>query len=291
MIRELLLGAILLLFAKPILAPLSYAAILSITLYPVYRLHPRKYFAAFLILASTVLLFYVVYNFSIMLFDQIQYLADFFTKLNPEVQVKLIELSSNIDISEYAIAIAKSIPSVLVKLVFFFLFSFYFLVDGHKIGEQVYKVMPKAKAEKLIKEGWHNLSNVVTGFFVTKFVYVFLSTTLMHFTGCPSPLIYSIVAALFGILPIFGAWMIYAYLVYLKVSEGALLFAAALTAFQLIWDLAFENFYFKIRFRGTLHPAVLLGSMASGAYYFGFSGIVIGPMIATGLITLARVRD
>lgn len=290
MIREILLGAVLLMFAKPLLAPISYAAILSITLYPIYRLHKKKYFAATLIFASTAVLIYVFYSFSITLFDQISYIAELSSHLNPEIQVKLIEFGSNIPFTDYAIAFAKSLPATLGKLAFFFLFSFYFLIDGHKISESLYKIMPKAKAEKLIEEGWYNLRSVVTGVFVTKFLYILISTTLLHFTGSPSPLVYSIIAALFGILPIFGAWMVYGYIVYLQIMAGNFFFALVLIAFQVIWDVLFEM-AFKIKFRGTLHPAILLGSMASGIAYFGFSGLVIGPMIATGLMTLARVRD
>jgi len=289
-IREILLGTVLLIFAKPLLAPISYAAILSITIYPVYRLHKKGYFAAFLILASMTFLSYIFYSFSITLFDQISYLAELFSHLNPEIQVKLVEFGSNIPFTDYAIAFAKSLPATLGRLAFFFLFSFYFLVDGHRISESLYKVMPKAKAEKLVKEGWNNLHSVVTGVFVTKFMYILLSTLLLHFTNSPSPLVYSIIAALFGILPIFGAWMVYGYVVYLQIVSGNFFFALILTAFQLIWDIVFEM-AFKIKFRGTLHPAILLGSMASGVFYFGFSGLVIGPMIATGLMTLARVRD
>ncbi|MBR9680906.1 MAG: AI-2E family transporter [Candidatus Altiarchaeota archaeon] len=288
MIREVLLVGLLLLFARPLLGPLAYAAVLSVALSPLYQMHKKKYFAAFLVVASIGTLVYMSYIMSVTLIDQVNYLLTFYDSLGTETQVQIIELSSNLPIQDYALSVAKAIPSIAIQLLFFVIFTYFFLVDGEKIKKSIYDYLPKQKAEALIKEGWGNLNAVVSGVFMGMFVYIILSTGVLYLTGSPSPLVYSIIAGIFGILPILGAWMVYIFIIAYHFSNANYLAIIALVTFQTVWLLVIDNF-FKMKFRGTLHPGILLGSMVSGIAYFGFSGILIGPLLATGLKTLAIV--
>ncbi|MBR9689776.1 MAG: AI-2E family transporter [Candidatus Altiarchaeota archaeon] len=290
MIRELSLGIVLLVFAKPLLAPIAYASVLAVILFPIYQKHPKKYFGLFLILLSISGLVYLSYILTNTLFGQIQALAGFYSQLSPETQIQLVEIGSNLPLQDYAISVARALPSIVVNLVFFILFSYFFLVDGELIKKAILAYIPRKKAKKLIDEGWHNLRSVVAGVFFAMFVYIICSTALLNFTNSPSPLIYSVIAALFGILPIMGAWMVYGFLIYFHLAAGNFASAMALIAFQLFWNLVVDN-YFKMKYRGTLHPAILLGSIASGIAYFGFSGLLIGPLIATGIKTLASAES
>ncbi len=287
--REVVLALLILLFVKPILAPLAYAAVLSVALYPAYEKHRKWYVAALLILLAVVALLFTGYQLTLKLFDQITWLNDFYSKLSPEEQIQLIQLSSNLPLQDYALRVVTSIPSLAVDFVLFVIFSYFLLVDGWRLKKAVYNFLPKEKAAKLVKKGWYNLNAVVMGFFVSTFVYLVICTSLLYFTGSPSPLVVSILAALFGILPVLGAWMALAYPVFVHLSSGNYVSAIIIVAFQLLWNSAVD-FYFKARYRGTLHPAVLLGSMAAGIKWFGFSGIVIGPLLATAFETVMNIE-
>jgi predicted PurR-regulated permease PerM len=131
---------------------------------------------------------------------------------------------------------------------------------------------------------------VVGGVFVALFFYIILSTGVLYFTNSPSPLVLSVLAALFGILPVFAAWMVYAYPIYLHLMAGSYVSAAILVGFQLLWNTVFD-FYFKARYRGTLHPAILIGSMIAGIAHFGFPGLLVGPLIVTIIKTIASVES
>ena len=288
MIREVLLAGLLLVFARPLLGPLAYAAVLAVALHPIYKMHQKKYFAAFLVVASIGTLIYLSYLVSITLFDQVNYLLTLYEGLGPETQVQLLELGSNLPIQDYAISVAKAIPSLAIQLLFFVIFSYFFLVDGNGVKKAIYDYLPKRKAEALIKEGWGNLSAIVSGVFVAMFVYIILSTGVLYFTNSPSPLVYSIIAGIFGILPILGAWMVYIFIIAYHFGNANYLAILALVTFQTLWLTVIDNF-FKMKYRGTLHPAILLGSMMAGISYFGFSGVLIGPLLATGIKTIAVV--
>jgi len=288
--RELLLLGLFLMFMEPLIGPLAFGAVLAIALYPIYKLKKKRWFAAVLIFISILVLLYMFYLMSITVFDQITYLSEIYSSLSPETQVRLIEISSNLPIGEVTINTLKSLPGVGIGLLFFVIFSFYFLTDGYKIKGFLKKIMPKEKASELVNKGKVNLNAVVKGVFINALFFIFLSTLILYFTNSPSPLIYSIIAGIFGLLPILSSPLVYGYLVYLKLVEGSYVSAVILVVFQLLW-LFVLDYVVKAKYRGTLHPAVLLGSMIAGLYHFGFSGIVIGPLLVTIVVTLASVGD
>lgn len=288
-IRELLLGVVILAFARPLVGPIAYAAVLAVSLHPVYELYPRRHFGMLLVLVSTALLVCLLYGLTVTLFDQVQYLTELYSQLSPETRVQLVEFGSNLPLQEFALRFATALPSMVVGFSFFLIFAYYFLVDGHRVKDFFREYLPDGRAETLIREGWANLRSVVLGVFVVMFVYTVISTSLLYLTNSPYPLLFSIISALFGPLPVVGAWFVYVYVVYVHLVAGRLAYAALLTGFQVLWYFFLEPF-FRTRYSGTLHPAVLLGSMAAGIAYFGFSGFVVGPLIATGLKTIARVR-
>jgi predicted PurR-regulated permease PerM len=288
-IRELALAVVLLLFARPLLGPIAYAAVLAVALYPVYRRYKRRYFGLLLVLVSVAVLVVLAYFVSVNLFDQLTSLADLYGQLSPETRVQLAEFSSNLPLQDFAIGLATSIPSMALNFTFFVIFAYYFLVDGHRLEGVLRDFLPRERAEAVAKEGWENLNSVVTGVFVVMFLYMLLSTAVLSYTNSPSPLLYSFVSALFSPLPLFGAWMAYVYPFYLHILAGNYTSASILAVFQAVWYAVFDP-YFRTRYHGTLHPGVLLGSMAAGMAYFGFSGILVGPLIATGINTLASVR-
>lgn len=289
MIRELILGVVLLMFAKPILSPIVYSAIVAVALYPIYLKRKRKWFAALLVFVSVVILMYMGYQLTLKLFDQMTLLNDLYSKMSPEQQIQLFEIGSNLPLQDYAMGVVNSIPSVAVDLVLFVIFIYTFLVDGWRLKKVIYSFLPRDKAAKFISEGWKNLRAIVGGVFVAMFVYIAISTTLLYVTNSPSPLIISVIAAIFGVLPVLAAWMVYAYPLYIHWAAGNYFNVVILSVFQLLWVTAVD-FWFKAKYRGTLHPAVLLGSMMAGIYYFGFSGIVVGPLIFTAIKTIASVE-
>jgi predicted PurR-regulated permease PerM len=287
-IRELALGIVLLLFFKPIIGPIVYAAVFAVALYPVYLRHKRKWFAAFLVFTSIIFLVFTGYLIVVNLFDQIEWMSELYNKLSPEEQVQVAQFSSNIPIADYALNIVRAIPSAAVGLVLFVAFFYFFLVDGHKLKKVAYSFLPRESAAQFVSEGWRNLRSIVGGVFVAMFVYIIFSTAVLYFTNSPSPLVLSVVAAIFGVLPVFAAWMVYAYPIYLHLTVGNYLAALVLVGFQLLWN-AVVDFWFKAKYRGNLHPAVLLGSMIAGIYYFGFPGILVGPLLFTGIKTIASI--
>ncbi len=289
MLREVVLGLLLFYFVKPLLSSIAFATVLAVALNPVYSVFRRRLFAIFLIAVSIGTIGYLSYSVAGTLVDQVNALVDLYNRLSPEEQTNLLQLSSNLPLKDFAISVARSLPSIVVQFLFFLLFSYFFLVDGWRLRGAIATYLPKGKAEKLIEEGWENLRSIVMGVFVSMAFYFIFSFSVLKFTGVPSPLVYSFLATLFSVLPLVGAWMVYAFPLYEQYLAGNYVSIAAVVAFQLAWMLLLDPF-FKMRYRGTLHPAVLLGSMTAGIYYFGFSGIVIGPLFITALKTLAEVE-
>jgi len=269
------------LFLRPLIGTISLAAMTAIVLYPIYSRIRRRWFAALLVLLFLSLVLYLAYTSSIFLYSQIMKLVEFYNQLAPEYRAPIVEVSRNLPLRDFAMEVASAIPGFVVRFPVYIFLVYFLLVDGHRLKEFVLKVFPR-KGERIARRVWKNANSIINGIFVNAFVFSMFGTAVLYYAGSSNPLLYAIAASFLGILPIIGAWMVYAYASIELFKAGNFGGIALIAVFLVLWYL-FGDTYFKLRYRGDLHPAVLLVSAFCGIYFFGFSGFLLGPVIATAL--------
>jgi len=267
------------LFIKPLLGTISLAAMVAIALFPIYSKLKRRWFAAFLVLIFLLGSIYIAYLSSLFLYTQIEKLIEFYNQLAPEYKAPLIRVSKNLPLENFVIQLISTIPGFVIRFPLFIFFIYFFLVDGHKLGREVEKIFPK-KGKKIAERVWKNANSIINGIFVNALVFAFFGTLVLYYVGSSNPFLYAISAAFLGILPLIASWMIYAYAAFELYKLGNYKGIVIIALFLLLWHL-FGDTYFKLRYRGDLHPAILLASIFCGIYFFGFQGILLGPVIAT----------
>lgn len=286
----LILLVLLLYFFKPFLGPIVFATILAMTLYPIYKKKPGYLTAAVLTLGVTVLLVFLTYHFSAYLYDQALVIIAFFNRLSPDVKLQLIDIGSQVPIYDFALQVANSIPGMAIKALMTVITTFYFLLDGHKIKNFAKTLFPPEKAQKMVEEASYNLRSIVMGVFVSMFAYTLLGTIILYITQTPGALLYAVAAGLFGPIPLVAGWMIYGYIIVQKLLAGQIWGALLVLAYLTIW-YTFAELYFRVRYRGRMHPAALLLSMVSGVAIFGFPGFIAGPILVSLAYTWLRVEQ
>ena len=277
---RLVLLLLLLFFFKPFLGSIVVAAIFAIMFYPLYQKKPGYLSAAAITLCCLLLTIFLGYHISFYLYDQVNYIVGIFNSFSPELQLQIMNAGSQVQVYDFAYNLLTSIPSIAVKFLMTFIATFYFLKDGHKIKDALRNIFPPRKANALVKEGSNNLKAIVLGVFVSTFFYTFFGTIVLYLTNTPMALVYALVAGLFGPVPIVTGSMVYLWIIIQKIMAGDFTGALIVFSFIAIWQLI-GDVYFRIKYRGTLHPAFLLFSMFAGLWLFGFAGIVVGPVLAS----------
>ncbi|MBR9681522.1 MAG: AI-2E family transporter [Candidatus Altiarchaeota archaeon] len=280
MIESLVLLLILLWFFKPFFGSIVLATIFSTLLYPLYKKRPGYLSAALLTLLCVVVSFLFVYHFSFYLYDQVNYIFEIFNTFSPELQLRIIDVGSQVPTYEFLSGLLLSLPGVTIRALLTFIATFFFLKDGDKIKDALKKIFPHKKANALMKEGSQNLRAIVMGVFASMFAYTILGTIVLSITNTPMALLYATLAGLFGPIPIVSGSMVFAWIIFQKFMAGQYLGATILIIYLILWHTV-ADFYFRMKYRGNMHPGILIFSMFAGVKVFGFAGLVVGPVLTS----------
>lgn len=195
-------------------------------------------------------------------------------------------------ITAFAISTAsdfvKRIPIYLLDFVIYLYAAYHFMIDGHKIVDFI-----KSYAATLPAEDEHFMSSIFSGL-KRSFDVLFLSYITMSLIigvlsfagysifGVQHSLILAILTGLFGLLPIFGVWMIYVPIAAYMYFAGNVLGAAGV----LLFGVLVLNVYIPVILQphlgakksGTSPLTILLGFFA-GPVIFGVKGLLLGPIL------------
>jgi predicted PurR-regulated permease PerM len=139
-----------------------------------------------------------------------------------------------------------------------------------------------AKTEKIFIERFSNITKaVIYGMFIVGIIQGIVTGIGLYIFKAPQPLLLTMFATLFGIIPIVGPG-----LVWIPVSIGMIIsgkvangIGLALYGFLIInWIDPLIRPYFVKKRAGMPHIIALVG-MLGGGYLFGIIGFVLGPLI------------
>ena len=193
---------------------------------------------------------------------------------------------------EFAIKLAsdfiKSIPFFLLEFVIYLYATYHFMRSGKKIIDYI-----KVYASTLPAEDEHFLSSIQRGlnrsFEVLFFSYITMSIIIasLSFMGysvfrVPHAFLLAILTGLFGILPIFGVWMVYVPVAASMYFQGNTFAAAGIMIFGVLILTIFVPFilqpYLGAKKSGVSALTILLGFF-SGPVIFGAKGLLLGPIL------------
>lgn len=215
-------------------------------------------------------------------------------------QIDLNEIIRNsIDkIGKFVIEQAGAIISNGTKAVFYFLLMlvsiYYFLKDGDKLVEWLRRAMPlpRERVDSTFKQlGEVIISTITSGLFVA-FLQGVLGGILFAVVGLPSPIFWGAVMAFLSLLPVIGAFLIYIPAAAVLIVSGSMGKGIIVLVIGVGVISQLDNFLRpKLMANKTaLHPLLLFFAMMGGIVAFGFTGMILGPVVAAAFVALAGER-
>ncbi len=229
------------------------------------------------------------------------YMQDFTTNMDTSIADYLSKASSSV--LNMLAGIAGQVPTLLIKLIFTIVSSFFFTIDYYRITRFIVLQFKGERKDMLFKLKNNGIGTI--GKFIRAYAII-ISITFMELSlgffiiGIPNPIFYGGLVAIIDIMPIVGTgailipWSVISFIVgNTKVGIGMLILYIVITVVR-------QTIEPKIVGQQIgLHPILTLLLMYVGAQLMGILGLFLLPIIATilhkmnkdGTIILFRETD
>jgi predicted PurR-regulated permease PerM len=179
---------------------------------------------------------------------------------------------------------------VQVVLVVFTLF--YFFRDGERIKQAAYRMLPieRVQAHDIAVRTREVIAATVNGVLVIAAIQGTLGTFIFSILGLPSALLWGVVMFFLCMIPMAGAFLVWApAAIYLAVT-GHFVRAIVLVGWGVLVIGAIDNVLSPrlVGQRAKLHELLVFFAVLGGLEVFGVLGLVLGPVVVA--ITLALIE-
>lgn len=220
--------------------------------------------------------------------DLSQYIEKFLDNFNETI----FDFVKNISTSVVGkiTGLAGQLPSLIIKLIFTIVSSFFFTIDYYRITRFVVRQFKSERREMILKVKDNGIGAI--GKFIKAYTAI-ISITFAELSlglwilGIPNPLLFGGLIAIIDIMPILGTgavllpWAIIALILgNVKIGVGMFILYIIITAVRQTIEPRIVGQQIG------LHPIVTLILMYVGAQLMGVLGLLILPIIATLLVKL-----
>jgi predicted PurR-regulated permease PerM len=215
-----------------------------------------------------------------------------------KVDVNEIVRNSVDKFGKFVIDQAGEIISNGTKAAFYFIIMlvaiYYFLKDGDKLVDWLRRAtpLPKARVDATFKQLGEVVSSTITSGLLVAFLQGFLGGILFASVGLPSPVFWGAVMAFLSLLPVIGAFLIYipagiGLILSDSATRGVIVLVVGLGVISQL-----DNFLRPklMADKTALHPLLLFFAIMGGIAAFGFTGMILGPMVVAAFVALASER-
>ena len=213
-------------------------------------------------------------------------------------------LEANLDLTSSISSLAKTVSSKAPKLIAASLRSivvlaislftlFYFFRDGDRIVARLVVLLPMPRAEiELLLTGISDaIRATVYGRFTVAAVQGMLGGLMFWALGIGAPLLWGMMMILLSLVPVLGAFVIWAPAAVVLVLKGTWIKALILA----VWGTGviglIDNFLYPLLVgdRLRVHSLLVFFSVIGGIAAFGATGIILGPVILSVAIALQQL--
>ena len=194
---------------------------------------------------------------------------------------------------EQASAIASNILNFFVYFFFMLLVIYYLFIDGDRLVSFIVELspLPDDQDEKLIGKFKDMAGAILIGNGLGGLIQGILGGLVFYFFGFKSAFLWGVIMALLAFLPIIGIGIVFipaALYLFLSGRIGAGIF------FIVFYGLLSGGveYVFKPKLVGhrvQMHTLLVFLSIIGGLKLFGILGIIYGPLVVTGFLTLSDI--
>ena len=189
-----------------------------------------------------------------------------------------------------------NLPSFLLQFVVF-LFTFFFVIrDSEDIKKYISPLSPFSKITgvKFLRELRGITNAIVFGQVLVGILQGIAVGAVLFIFGVPKALILTILAGLLSIIPILGSWLVWAPVSFYLLSTGQTFQGIFLIIYGALFVSSIDNLIrpYLLSRQSNLPVVLSIIGTIGGLYFFGISGLILGPLIlAYVLIIIEFYRE
>jgi predicted PurR-regulated permease PerM len=181
----------------------------------------------------------------------------------------------------------------LVALALTFYLLFFFLRDRDTALRSMRALSPLTdrQTDAILGRVRDTIFATIYGTLAVSSVQGVLGGLMFWILGLPAPLLWGVVMALLGIVPVLGAFIVWIPAALFLLLEGRWIAALILTAWGIFVVGTIDNLLRPVLVgnRLKLHTVLAFLSVVGGLLLFGSSGLILGPVVLTITIGLIEV--
>ncbi len=189
-------------------------------------------------------------------------------------------------------SVVGNISMAIISFVFIIFSMFFFIRDGDRIAEYMWNILPMSEdlRHDLATQQKEVIEASIYGGLIIAAVQGGLGAFIFLILGLPSPLFWGVVMAFLSIIPLVGPWAVYLPTAVILFLTGSWVKAVILLVFGSIVVSQADNFLRPVIVgkRAKIPTLILLFSMLGGLRLFGILGLLLGPIIASMVLTLVN---
>lgn len=190
-------------------------------------------------------------------------------------------------------AIASNILKFLLNFFFMLLVTYYLLIDGSRLVSFIVDLspLPQDQDEKLIQKFRDIAGAVLVGNGLAGVIQGILGGAVFALFGLKSPFLWGLVMAFLAFLPIVGIGLVFIPAAILLFLKGRIAAGIFFIVFYLLVSGGIE-YILKPKFVGKrvqMHTLLVFLAIIGGLKLFGVLGIIYGPLVVTGFLTLTDI--
>ena len=207
----------------------------------------------------------------------------------------ITELGKNLGLALYdqARTITSNILKFFVHFFFMLLICFYLFVDQKRILDFIFDLspLPDDQDQKLFQKFKDMSGAILIGNGLSGLLQGILGGAVFAIFGIRSPILWGVIMTLLAFIPIVGIGVVFIPATIYLFMKGRIVAGVFFIVFYIVLSAGSE-YVFKPKLVGQrvqMHTLLVFLSIIGGLQLFGILGIIYGPLVATGFLTLTDI--
>jgi predicted PurR-regulated permease PerM len=190
-------------------------------------------------------------------------------------------------------AIASNTLAFVINFFLMLMVIYFLLIDGQKLVGYIVDLSPlPSDQEWMLIDKFNEMAGaILVGNGLGGLIQGCLGGTMFYFFGLPSAFLWGVIMGLLAFLPIIGIGVVFIPTAVYLALKGRMAAGVFFFVFYIILSLGTE-YLFKPKLVGQrvqMHPLLVFFAIIGGLKLFGILGIIYGPLVVTGFLTLAEI--